>query len=615
MTPRGRTPRKRPRRYIGKHEPDFNPELKPFSAVLEAQGELAQGAPSPEEPRISSPRGRSKDDPASRSFLLRASAIMAAGTIVSRVLGFVKNFLMGMVFGGSQTIAADAFSAANVLPNSVWILVGGGTLNAILVPAVVRAMKNHDGGADYISRLMTLVMLLAGGLTVLCTLAVPLLLPIANGVLPAEKYVLALTLGYWLMPQIVFSAFYVLCGHILNAHNAFAAYAWAPALNNVVAIIGAVAFLFMYGTQTGQHGWTMSMVVTLAIINLGGSTAQGVLVWIAIRGLGLKLRPKWGFRGMGLTKLGKIGGWSIAMLTLGQVAVFATRWSTTTASQTSERLQRAGDAAYVSYPAISAIDNSYLAFMLPQSIITVSLVTAIFPAISRSAAAQDHAQAHNQYTQMSRMLAIPMMLCTVLFSVLAAPVMWVIVGRSGQQGSIALGWVLAAYMIGLVPFAATYLMKRMFYAYEDARTPFLMQIPITLTSLMAVWPILHFVDPRWATATAALVSSLGTCFAWILGAWVLSRQLRERGLKMDIMPSVFVYLKLIAASLASALVGLGALWLVWEYVWLNRLTAVLLGSVVGAVITAVFVGITLLLKVQELDAVMATLKRKVLRRA
>ena len=132
MTPGVRTPRKRPRRYIGKHEPMFNPELKPFSAVLEAQGEMAQGAPAPEEPRISHPRGASKDDPASRAFLLRASAVIASGTIVSRILGFVKNFLMGMVFGGSQTIAADAFSVVHRIT--------GPTRPPVVPPVVPRPM-------------------------------------------------------------------------------------------------------------------------------------------------------------------------------------------------------------------------------------------------------------------------------------------------------------------------------------------------------------------------------------------------------------------------------------------------------------------------------------------
>ncbi len=166
--------------------------------------------------------------PTSRSKLMQASVLMASGSMVSRLLGFVRNYLFGMVLAGSATSAASAFSAANALPNTVWLLVGGGTLNAILVPAIVRAVKQPDRGSEYISKLMTLVVTASAVLTAICIAAVPLLLVLTSGVLPAETYALAVQLGYWMMPQILFSALYVMCGQLLNAHDSFGPYQWAP---------------------------------------------------------------------------------------------------------------------------------------------------------------------------------------------------------------------------------------------------------------------------------------------------------------------------------------------------------------------------------------------------
>ena len=148
------------------------------------------------------PRHRRPGVPSSRSALMRASVLMASGSIVSRVLGFVRNFLFGMILGGSMTAAANAFSAANTLPNTIWILVGGCTLNAILVPAIVRAVKRPDRGSDYISRLMTLVATFALAITAVCMVAVPLLLVLTSGVLPPVTYALAIQLGLWMMPQL-----------------------------------------------------------------------------------------------------------------------------------------------------------------------------------------------------------------------------------------------------------------------------------------------------------------------------------------------------------------------------------------------------------------------------
>ncbi|WP_084252903.1 murein biosynthesis integral membrane protein MurJ [Devriesea agamarum] len=537
---------------------------------------------------------------------------MAAGSIVSRALGFVKNFLMGMVFGGTNTIAANAFSAANLLPNSVWILVGGGVLNAILVPAVVRAMTHRDGGTDYLSRLVTLIVILSLAVTAICTLAVPWLLTVGSGQLSSQGYVMAMSVGYWLMPQIIFSALYVLCGQILNAHNSFGPYSWAPVLNNVVGIIGALVFLVLFGTWTGGHGpWTLGMILTLTFINLGGSAAQVALLVVYVRGLGLRLRPRWGFRGMGLMKLGKIGIWSLLMIVLGQLAVFASRWSTENAGQMSAHLQAKHDPASNLFPAISALDSAYLAFMLPQGIIAVTLVTAIFPSLSRAAAAQDHTAVQRQYASVSRILLVPMMLCTVLFTVLAAPVMWVIVGGSTPAASRATGWVLIGYILGLVPFSASYLMKRAFYAYEDARSPFLMQIPTTAVSLVAVIPILEYVDPGWAAFAAALTTSIGSLLGWILGAFILSRHLRRRGARgSTLRETVEVYAKLIAAAIVSGIAGYAVLKLLDSFLWSSRITAIIVGVIVGVVVTVVFCGIALALRVRELGMAVDMIRRR-----
>ena len=141
------------------------------------------------------PRHRRHGVPSSRSKLMQASVLMAAGSTVSRLLGFVRNFMFGLILAGSMSAAASSFSAANTLPNTVWLLVGGGTLNAILVPAIVRAVKRPDRGSDYISRLMTLVATVSLAITVICMLGVPLLLPLTSGGLPPESYARAVELG------------------------------------------------------------------------------------------------------------------------------------------------------------------------------------------------------------------------------------------------------------------------------------------------------------------------------------------------------------------------------------------------------------------------------------
>lgn len=545
-----------------------------------------------------------------RHHLVRASAVMASGSIISRILGLVRNWLFGAMLAGNATVAANAFSAANTVPNTVWILVGGGTLNAILVPAIVRATQAPDRGSDYLSRLMTLVTVAAIGLAVVTTLAVPLLIPLTSGALPPETFSLAVRLGMWMMPQIMFMALYVMCGQLLNAHESFGPFQFAPVIHNLVGIIGAIGFLMVWGPSGTAGEWTLPMVITMALINIGGSAAQVVFLLWYVRGLGLHLRPRWGFRGLGFGKLGRIGLWTLAMMGLGQLSVWATRWAVGGAARQAERLAGDPDAA-ARYPGLLTLDWAYLAFMIPQGIIAVTLVTAVFPTISRHASAGDHRQALASYAQMNRMLAVPMVLCAVVFAVLAAPIMWVIGGGTDPVGARYNASVLVAYMAGLVPFSANYLVKRFFYAYEDARAPFLMQIPVAAVPVVTALPILFLVDPRWATAVAAAASSLGYLAGWLTGLVMLRQRAARLGVPPEGGVSTLLALgKLAVAGAAAAVAGLAGLWAVGDTIWTHRLVAVALGSVLGALMTAVFLGAAWALRVEELRMLTSVLRRR-----
>lgn len=572
----------------------------------------------PDQPNPSAGSAQRAAKGSAKGRALKASALMAAGSSFSRVLGFVRIYLMGMVFGGSASIAANAFSAANVLPNSIWILIGGGTLNAILVPAIVRAMKRPDGGADYMSRLFTLVLLVAIGVTALCTALVPLLLIVANSKLDPATMQAATVLAYFLMPQMLFSAVYIMFGQILNAHESFGPFQFAPALNNVVAILGSLVFLALWGTQPDGSQWSWGMIAVLALSQVLGSASQGVLCYYWARKIGLKITLKWGFRGLGLGTLSKIGLWTLGMMALGQVAMFARRWSVAGAVAEVEELQRTGKgAARGLYPALASLDWSYTVFMLPQGIIAVALITSVFPRMAKQARDGNHAGAYRTYSAMNRTLFVPMVLASTVIMVLAGPIMWVAVGGSSPEAGWANGLVLIGYTIGLVPFAALYLVKRFFYAYEDARVSFTTQIPATVLGLVAIWPILEFVNPKYAAAAAAASASLGALVSWVQGIWAMRRRLTNLGVDSSMFDSkgtASALLRITLAGVVSGLAGWGVLQLCGELTWTSRPVAVMVGAVVAVIITAVFTLAAWALRVDEIrDAsqmILSKVKRK-----
>ena len=184
-----------------------------------------------------------------RGGVAGSSALMFSGTLVSRLLGMVRSPLLLGAAIGANLGASDAFAIANKLPNVIYLLIAGGVLNAVLVPALVRAMtRDDDGGQTYANRLITVFGVGLAAVTAVLTVAAHLLVRLYAGSLPPEWFDIAVAFAYWTVPQLFFYGMYTMLGQVLNARGIFGPYMWAPALNNVVAIAGLCVYLWVYGT-------------------------------------------------------------------------------------------------------------------------------------------------------------------------------------------------------------------------------------------------------------------------------------------------------------------------------------------------------------------------------
>ena len=190
------------------------------------------------------------------SSLGRASALLAAGTMVSRVTGLLRTIVLVQVIGAFGQ-ATDAFSIANQLPNDVFSLISVGVLTAVLVPQIVQATSRDDGGSAFISKIFTAGTVVLLITTALAMLAAPWLVGIIAGDRPAAQQELAIAFAYWCLPQIFFYGLYALIGETLNARRIFGPFTWAPVLNNVVSIAGFVMIGIMFGSPLRNvDDWT-----------------------------------------------------------------------------------------------------------------------------------------------------------------------------------------------------------------------------------------------------------------------------------------------------------------------------------------------------------------------
>lgn len=180
--------------------------------------------------------------------IARSSAVMAAGTLTSRILGLVRNALLVTALGATASGAADAFNTANTVPTQLYNLLIGGILNAILVPQIVRALRQRNG-EELVNRLLTAASMVIAAVSALLTVAAPLVIMLyASGL--GRWQPLAFAFAFWCMPQIFFYGLYALWGQVLNARSSFGPYMWSPVLNNVISIASILAYLHIYGGYT-----------------------------------------------------------------------------------------------------------------------------------------------------------------------------------------------------------------------------------------------------------------------------------------------------------------------------------------------------------------------------
>jgi len=534
--------------------------------------------------------------------IARASMFLASGTIVSRVLGFVKAIVLAATIGVVGSASADAFAVANGLPNTVYVIVAGGVLSAVLVPQIVRASAHADGGSAYINKLLTLALVVIGAATVVATALAPVLSWLYAGSKP-EILPLATAFAFWCLPQIFFYGLYTLLGEVLNARRSFGPFTWVPVLNNVVALAGLVVFGIAFGFDpTGARqvdDWTPAMIALLAGSATLGIVVQAVVLFWFWRRIGLRYRPDFAWRGVGLGSAGRMAGWTFGMLLL---TTFAGIVQTRVVSVAS------GDGA-----SIAAIDSAWLVFMLPHSVITVSIATAYFTRMSEHARDGKLDLVRDDLSGAIRGVSLILMLASAVLVVIAYP--FAAVFQPGDLANAsALGNVIIAFAIGLVGFSILFVVQRTFYALGDTRTPFVFTlVQVIVFTLAALASTLLPVE--WIAVGVALSTTIATTVQLILAVVLLRRPLA----RLDGTRVIVSLLRDLAAVILPIAAGVGLLVALGGFrddgfAIGSRVGAIVSMAIIGSVMAVLYLGILWLLRSPELrgfaEPVVARLRRR-----
>ncbi len=537
----------------------------------------------------------------------RSSVVMATGTIFSRILGFLRAVLLAAAIGVT-TDAADAFGVANQLPNNVYAIIVGGVLNAVLVPQLVKARAHKDGGKGYVDRFVTLAITVFFFVTVIFTLLAPVLVSLYTSGWSQDQLALATAFAYWCLPQLFFYGLYSILGEVLNSRSKFGPFMWAPALNNVVSIAGLIAFIFIFGADpTGSRGiesWGADKAALLAGSATIGVAAQALILLLAWKKIGVTLSLNFKWRGFGLRPALKAASWSLAMVLVTQVgALVQTAVASTAAS---------GRNSGAVVASVAAASIAWLIFMLPHSVVTVSVATAYFTRMTKHAQDERLDLFKDDLTTGLRVIALVSVLSSTVLIVLAYPVARVFVGE--YPATIALGNVIIALMIGLVPFSFVYLMQRAFFSLEDTRTPFVfttIQIALHITGSILLG---MFMEKQWLVVSLSLLTGF-TVLVQGLIAYVLLKKRIGLLSGHGIRKALILFL---LAALPSGGIGYFALQLLGGFnpngfALDSVLSSIVSCTIVAGVMAICYFGLLWLLRVSELRELTKAVKLRLKR--
>ncbi|SIR55434.1 murein biosynthesis integral membrane protein MurJ [Microbacterium sp. RURRCA19A] len=528
--------------------------------------------------------------------LARASSLIAAGTLVSRMTGLVRTIVLVAAIS-SVGASADAFYVANQLPNTVLTLISTGLLTGVIVPRVVAVSAQADGGRIFLPKLIT-----AGAAILLLTTAVAIAIAPALVAVMASGYdgatrELTIAFAYWCLPQIFFYGMFALIGESLNARRMFTPYAWAPVVNNIVSIAGFGLFIVLFGFHRTEVGWwTPSSIALVGGTATLGIVAQTVVLAVAWRRSGIPLRPDFRWRGVGFGSMGSLATWTFGMVVVTLLAGLV---------QVNVMSAASGENA-----SVAVWGNAWLIYMVPYSLIVLSIGTPYFTRIAEHAAAGRGEDVRADISAAIRILGLFVVISAGALIAAAAPASRIFTSSAGD--ALLAAPVLIAFLVGLVPMAVLFIIQRTFYAYGDTRTPFF--FTLAQGALVVVLTLVAVTVPKeFLTATVASVQTLCGILELLLATWLLRRKIGPLGIRKAV-SSLALF---IGAAIPAALAGWGIyLWSGAEQGWMldNLLLGAAGTALICSVAGAIYLGILAALRTPELTSAITLVRARFGRR-
>ena len=528
---------------------------------------------------------------------------MAAGTLASRITGVFRDIALVAAIGTG--IFSDTYSVANSVPNIIYILIAGGAINAVFIPALIRHMEDDsDNGKQFTDQLLTLVGLILLAIVLITVLVAGLIVHLyATRLWTPQEFDVATMFARWCLPQIFFYGLYTLASQILNSRDSFALPMYAPIVNNVIVIATALVFISTMTAVPTADSVSNSQINMLGFGTTLGVMAQALILIPALRKAGYNYRPNFKFRNVGLSKIGNLAKWTIGFVLINQITFLVVSNLTTLANVLVSANPDTVAVGFTSY------QKGQLMMMLPHSIITVSVITALLPRLSRQSHDKD-LSAFGSELSASLRLVCALIIPSAVFVFATGPWLGSLLygyGASSLSQGAALGLIASMFALGLPAFSLFYVLLRSYYAQENTKTPFMINLGFNLLHIAIGLSLFYALPEGYQVAGLAFGYSLAyviTCiFTWYRVGKRVPDLLNHGHLRL-----------IVRVTVASLISGAGAYLFVSDLIIRSdqaSLTQLGLGiASFAASFSLLYLALAKVLHISEVWAVLALVRRK-----
>lgn len=528
---------------------------------------------------------------------------MAAGTLASRITGVFRDIALVAAIGTG--IFSDTYSVANSVPNIIYILIAGGAINAVFIPALIRHMEDDaDNGKQFTDQLLTLVGLILLAIVLITVLIAGLIVHLyATRLWSPQEFDVATMFARWCLPQIFFYGLYTLASQILNSRNSFALPMYAPIINNAIVIVTSLVFISTMAAVPTADSVSNSQINLLGFGTTLGVLAQALILIPALRKAGYSYRPNFQFRNVGLSKIGNLAKWTIGFVLINQITFLVVSNLTTLANVLVAANPDTVAVGFTSY------QKGQLMMMLPHSIITVSVITALLPRLSRQSHDKDLSAFGSELSSSIRLVSA-LIIPSAVFVFATGPWLGSLLygyGASSLSQGAALGTIASMFALGLPAFSLFYVLLRSYYAQENTKTPFMINLGFNLLHIAIGLSLFYSLPEGYQVAGLAFGYSLAyviTCvFTWRRVGKRVPDLLNQGHLRL-----------IVRVTLASLVSGAGAYLFVTSLI-MNSDQASLLELGFGiasfaASFSLLYLALAKVLRISEVWAVLALVRRK-----